>query len=342
MAEVHLPRSLVALFPGTPRRLIAHGETVADVIASLDAQVPGIRNRLLDAGPSIRTHINVFVAGQRAALSTPVPADAVVHVIPAVSGGEDRFAPLPPAEARPNPTAQQATQPEGATAGNDALSDPRALQILSTEHWSLLTARSLVYNEAFARGGMFLALLSATLVALGLISTATGFSDEFLIVAGVVLALDLFVGLASLGRIGASSGEDLRYLQGMNRLRHAYFEIVPGLERYFITTGHDDFESVAAMYGPQDAGPLRELIHGFTTMLGMIGVICSAIVGILGSLVTLLLTHDGSLAGVIGIVAALAFFLFASYASYRLATGFARRMPATFPRPERRAERGRD
>ena len=33
-------------------------------------------------------------------------------------------------------------------AGEDpsALSDPRALQILSTEHWSLLTARSLVYN----------------------------------------------------------------------------------------------------------------------------------------------------------------------------------------------------
>jgi sulfur-carrier protein len=87
MADVHLPRSLVALFPGAPRRLNASGATVADVIADLDAQVPGIRNRLLDAGPSIRTHINVFVAGDRATLSTPVPADAVVHVIPAVSGG---------------------------------------------------------------------------------------------------------------------------------------------------------------------------------------------------------------------------------------------------------------
>ena len=87
MADVHLPRSLVALFPGTPRRVQARGATVAEVIADLDAQVPGIRNRLLDAGPSLRTHLNVFVAGQRAALETPVPADAVVHVIPAVSGG---------------------------------------------------------------------------------------------------------------------------------------------------------------------------------------------------------------------------------------------------------------
>ena len=87
MALVHLPRSLIALFPGTPRRLEATGATVADVIADLDAQVPGIRTRIVDAGPMIRTHINVFVAGQRATLTTPVPAGADVHVIPAVSGG---------------------------------------------------------------------------------------------------------------------------------------------------------------------------------------------------------------------------------------------------------------
>lgn len=87
MAEVHLPRSLVALFPGTPRRVEATGSTVAEVIADLDARVPGIRNRILDAGPSIRPHINVFVAGQRATLATPVPEGSVVHVIPAVSGG---------------------------------------------------------------------------------------------------------------------------------------------------------------------------------------------------------------------------------------------------------------
>ena len=87
MADVHLPRSLVALFPGAPRRVDARGATVADVIADLDAQVPGIRNRLVDAGPVIRSHINVFVEGQRATLATPVPPDAVMHVIPAVSGG---------------------------------------------------------------------------------------------------------------------------------------------------------------------------------------------------------------------------------------------------------------
>jgi molybdopterin synthase sulfur carrier subunit len=87
MADVILPRSLVALFPGAPRRIAASGATVADLIADLDVQVPGIRNRIVDAGPAIRTHINVFVAGDRATLATPVPDGATVHVIPAVSGG---------------------------------------------------------------------------------------------------------------------------------------------------------------------------------------------------------------------------------------------------------------
>lgn len=86
-ATVHLPRSLVALFPDAPRQLEADGGTVAEVIDALDARIPGIRNRLVDAGPTLRTHINVFVAGRRARLDTIVPAGASVQIIPAVSGG---------------------------------------------------------------------------------------------------------------------------------------------------------------------------------------------------------------------------------------------------------------
>jgi len=87
MATVLLPRSLIALFPGTPRSVEIEGATVSDVIDALDRRVPGMRDRLCDAGPTIRTHINVYVAGERAALDTTVPSDATVHVIPAVSGG---------------------------------------------------------------------------------------------------------------------------------------------------------------------------------------------------------------------------------------------------------------
>jgi molybdopterin converting factor small subunit len=60
---------------------------VGDVIDELDRRWPGMRDRLCEPGPRIREHINVFVDGDRAELSTPVGPGAVVHVIPAVSGG---------------------------------------------------------------------------------------------------------------------------------------------------------------------------------------------------------------------------------------------------------------
>ena len=87
MVTVILPRSLVALFPGAGRQHRVPAGTLAEVIDGLDARVPGIRNRLLDAGPVIRPHLNVYVDGERAGLDAPVPDGATVHVIPAVSGG---------------------------------------------------------------------------------------------------------------------------------------------------------------------------------------------------------------------------------------------------------------
>lgn len=243
---------------------------------------------------------------------------------------EERFFPAAVAEARPIGSSEaEAVDAPART----AIEDPRALQILSTEHWSLLTARSLVYNETFARGGMFLALLSASLLVLGLIATATGFSDAFLVVAALILALDLFVGLATLGRIAGASDEDLRYLQGMNRLRHAYHEMVPGLEPYFITSRYDDFASVAGFYGPSAPSALRGLIHGFTTMPGMIAVICCAVSGMLIAIVALLATDDPMLAGASAIVAFVLTFVISLSVAYRTATAFARTMDAKWPAP---------
>jgi molybdopterin converting factor small subunit len=87
MVEVILPRSLGAILPGLPHRATVEGTTVAEVVAALDACWPGVADRLLEAGPAIREHINVFVDGDRATLETPVAAGATVHVIPAIAGG---------------------------------------------------------------------------------------------------------------------------------------------------------------------------------------------------------------------------------------------------------------
>ena len=87
MATIILPRSLIALFPAAPRRCDVEAATVAEAIDRLDELAPGMRNRIVDAGPLIREHIKVFVDQEPATLGTPLRPDSTLHVIPAVSGG---------------------------------------------------------------------------------------------------------------------------------------------------------------------------------------------------------------------------------------------------------------
>ena len=84
---VILPRSLVSLIPGTARTTSVDATTVREAIDRLDERTPGVRNRLVDSGPTLREHINVFVDGTQASLDTPLRAGSTIHVIPAVSGG---------------------------------------------------------------------------------------------------------------------------------------------------------------------------------------------------------------------------------------------------------------
>jgi molybdopterin converting factor small subunit len=89
VATVHLPRSLVTLFPDPPPRHVEmESPTLGKLVDDLDARWPGMRDRLCEAGPRIREHINVFVDGERERdLAAPLSAGSVVHVIPAVAGG---------------------------------------------------------------------------------------------------------------------------------------------------------------------------------------------------------------------------------------------------------------
>ena len=88
MADIHLPRTLMPLFEGLPRRLDLEAATVDDAIGRLDAQWPGLRDRLCDPScGEIRQHILVYVDRERAGLATPLEPRSLVHVIAAISGG---------------------------------------------------------------------------------------------------------------------------------------------------------------------------------------------------------------------------------------------------------------
>src|SRR5215217_4623707 len=113
---------------------------------------------------------------------------------------------------------------------------PAALQvqILATEHWSLLATRSQTWNESFARA---------------LVAEASSFGSGFTTFALILLPVVLFLGLTSYIRLVAINHDETRWVLGMNRIRAAYLELAPELERWFITSHHDDEKGAAATAG---------------------------------------------------------------------------------------------
>ncbi|HEX4677857.1 MAG TPA: MoaD/ThiS family protein [Gaiellaceae bacterium] len=87
MPALHLPMTLLPLFPGLQRHVEVEAVTVVGAIDELDARWPGLRDRLCEPGPVIRPHIHVYINGERAQLDAPIDANARVDVIAAISGG---------------------------------------------------------------------------------------------------------------------------------------------------------------------------------------------------------------------------------------------------------------
>jgi molybdopterin converting factor small subunit len=87
MAELHLPGTLPPLFAGLPRTLDVDAATVDEALDRLEERWPGLRDRLCEPGPVLRTHIHVYVDRERAQLDTALEPRSRVDVITAISGG---------------------------------------------------------------------------------------------------------------------------------------------------------------------------------------------------------------------------------------------------------------
>lgn len=213
------------------------------------------------------------------------------------------------------------------------IDDPRVISILSTEHWSLLSARSLAYNEAFARGGMFLSFLSASFVALALMSGGMGFNRDFLVVTTVVLAFDLVIGLTTYFRIAGANEDDLRTVHGMARIRHAYTEAAPIVTPYFTTPIHDDVTSLMSMYGSPSRSTVGTFMYGITTSGGMIGLIVSMLGGVFAAVIALIAGAGGGASVWIGIAGGVAAFVLLVAVTFGRVGRTQGTLPAMFPGP---------
>lgn len=116
----------------------------------------------------------------------------------------------------------------------------RRLQILATEHWGLLAARSTAQSEVLTRITIYLTLVSAGLVTIGLLGQATRFASWFAVAALGILGFLSAVGLLTLIRVLSVAEEDFMYVVAMNRIRGAYADLDPTAAGYFLASTSDD------------------------------------------------------------------------------------------------------
>src|SRR6266480_5923683 len=165
--------------------------------------------------------------------------------------------------------------------------DSEAIQVLATEHWSLLATRALTYQESLGRVNMFLGILSGAVIALALVAQADHFGPAFISIAIFMLAVVFVVGVFTVARLMALNRDDFRWVLAMNRLRHEYLDLHPELESSFTTSPHDDLPGVLQTLGIDVSGAdrLGSMFHGLQTLPGMLSIIVAAVGGAIGGLV---------------------------------------------------------
>ncbi len=203
----------------------------------------------------------------------------------------------------------------------DAARRATRVQMLATEHWSLLATRSMSWNEAFSRASMFLSLLSGAVVALALVAQATSFGEGFVLFALLTLPVVLFVGVTTYVRLLEINNEDYVWVRGMNRLRGAYLELDPGLAPYFVSGTTEDAVGIFKTYGATEEDLQKtDWFHGFVTTPATIGFVNSMLAAVLAAIVVVQLSMAMVSAAAVGVVAFFATGAALGYYAYRTQT----------------------
>ncbi len=90
MATVRIPTPLRKLTNGQ-EEVKAEGATIGAVLADLEKNFPGIKERLCDESGQVRRFVNIFANEEDirflANLDTPVKDSDEISIVPAIAGG---------------------------------------------------------------------------------------------------------------------------------------------------------------------------------------------------------------------------------------------------------------
>jgi hypothetical protein len=159
-------------------------------------------------------------------------------------------------------TAESTSQPPPES--RSPVPDAVRVQILATEHWSLLATRSMTWSEVMSRITIHLTICSASLVVLALVVQAFGFGTAFQVLSVGLASAMLVLGTLTSIRVMNASVDDQALVAGMNRLRAGYLSIDPSIRTYLVASWRDDAAGVMATLTMGQPRTLRRHVVGST------------------------------------------------------------------------------
>jgi hypothetical protein len=153
------------------------------------------------------------------------------------------------------------------------------LQALTTEHFTLQTARSATIADSNGRSALYLATVSSAVVALAFIGQIDRLGQAFLLFALALLPALVLLGILTYLRLVQTAIEDLFYARAINRIRRHYLDLDPAAARWFMLCGYDDPAGVMAAMGLATSEATPSHRHLLSHAATMVAVVTSIIAG---------------------------------------------------------------
>lgn len=163
--------------------------------------------------------------------------------------------------------------------------DPALMAALTTEHYTLQSARASTIAEANGRSMLFLSSVSGATVALALVAQLDQIGNTFLTFALSVLPALLALGVTSHSRLADLAVHDAYYARGIGRIRAFYLTIEPAAQQYWLQPAGDGAHAAMGQAG-QPHSRWHHLGHTATSVAAVVAVIMGVFLGLVGSAVT--------------------------------------------------------
>jgi hypothetical protein len=187
------------------------------------------------------------------------------------SDGTSRSPRLPHLEPGLIPPAERPTSAQPSSA---------LISALTTEHYTLQSARGSTITEANGRSSLFLSAVSGATVALALVAQLDRMGETFLVFAFTILPALLMLGLMSYARLADLAVHDAYYARAIGRIRRLYFDVAGNdARRYWLVSAGDDKQALM-----RHAGQRLTRSHLWTHQATAVAAVTAVIAGVLGGL----------------------------------------------------------